>query len=71
MALLKYLQPKDGLPDPKGSLSLSVPPHAIAAANREVAEATSVANKKRGAYKRYTPKERLAIGLAVDRFALC
>ena len=33
--LLKYLVPKDGLPDPKGSLSQSILSRAIAAANDE------------------------------------
>ena len=36
MALLRYFQPKDGLPDPKGALSASLPTPAIALANREV-----------------------------------
>ena len=34
MALLWYLQRKDGLPDPKGSLSSTMPPQAIARANQ-------------------------------------
>ena len=36
MALLQYLQHKDRLPDPKGSLSFTIPPQAIARANQEV-----------------------------------
>ena len=36
MALLRYLQRKDGLPDPKGSLSSEVPAATIARANQEV-----------------------------------
>ena len=61
MALLRYLNPKDGLPDPKGSLSQSVPSRAIAAANEEVTRARSGV-KKRGPYRRYTPEERMEIG---------
>ena len=34
MALLRYFKHKDGLPDPKGSLSQSVPSQAIAAATK-------------------------------------
>ena len=33
-ALLRYLQCKDGLPDPKGSLLSTIPPQAIARANQ-------------------------------------
>ena len=62
MALLKYLVPKDGLPDPKGSLSQSIPSRAIAAANDEVTKATSGAMNKRGPYRRYSPEERMEIG---------
>ena len=38
MALLhaQYLQHKDSLPDPKGSLSSAIPAQAIARANQEV-----------------------------------
>ena len=62
MALLKYLVPKDGLPDPKGSLSQSIPSRAIAAANDEVTKATSGAMNKRGPYRRYSPEEHMEIG---------
>lgn len=34
MALLRYLTPIGGLPDPRGSLSSSVPAQAIAEANK-------------------------------------
>ena len=34
MSIRRYLKPIDGLPDPKGSLSTTIPP-AIASANRE------------------------------------
>ena len=36
MALLQYMQRKDSLPDPKGSLSSAIPAQAIARANQEV-----------------------------------
>ena len=67
MALLQYLQRKDGLPDPKGSLLSTMPPQAIARANQEVQAATEkevqVREKgKRGAYHRYSPGERADIG---------
>ena len=67
MALLRYLQCKDGLPDPKGSLSSTLPPKAIARANQEVQAATEkkvqVREKgKRGAYYQYSPGECADIG---------
>ena len=36
MALLRYLQRRDSLPDPKGSLLSAIPAQAIARANQEV-----------------------------------
>ena len=36
MALLQYLQRRNGLPDPKGSLLSTIPAQAIAHANQEV-----------------------------------
>ena len=36
MALLRYLKSTDRLPDPKGSLSSSMQPQAIAQSNEEV-----------------------------------
>jgi len=44
MALLKWLQPRNGLPDPRGSLSSSISSQAIAAANQEVEEAIRIAS---------------------------
>ena len=35
-SILRYFKPRDGLPDPNGSLSVSLPSQAIAAVNREV-----------------------------------
>ena len=57
MALLKYLKAsKDGLPDPRGSLSSAILTQAIAEANREVKQLLShhsANGGKRGSYKRY------------------
>ena len=55
MALLKYLKAsKDGLPDPKGSLSSAIPFQAIADAKREVKQLLSHAYEgKQGPYKKY------------------
>jgi len=63
MALLRWLQPRIGLPDPRGSLLSSVPSQAIAAANREVKEAIRTASSgKRGLYGQYSPTVRAEIG---------
>ena len=62
MALLRYLKPRDGLPDPRGSLSSSMPSQAIAQANREVQEAIQSDKGKRGPYKKYSPTVRAEIG---------
>ena len=63
MALLRYLKPANGLPDPKGSLSTTISPDIIAEMNKEVEEAThSVAGGKRGHYQTYTSSERSQIG---------
>jgi len=44
MALLKWLQSRNGLPDPRGSLSSSISSQAIATANQEVEEAIHTAS---------------------------
>ena len=63
MALLRYLKPVDGLPDPRGSLSSSIPTQAIAEANKEVQKAIlSEAGGKRGAYQQYSSTVRSDIG---------
>ena len=36
MSIRSYFQPENGLPDPKGSLSCSLPSQAIALVNKEV-----------------------------------
>ena len=60
MALRRYLQPKDGLPDPKGPLSSSISSAAITQANQEVSECAKDKGK-RGKYK-YSEKLRAEIG---------
>ena len=58
MALLRYLKPRDGLPDLRGSLSSLMPSQAIAQANREVQEAIQSDTP----YKKYSPTVRAEIG---------
>ena len=65
MALLRYLKPVDGLPDPKGPLTSYISAQAIAEANKEVQKPTShssATKKKRGNYKKYTATQRSKIG---------
>ena len=52
MSLLRYLKQKDGLPDPKGSLTSEVPTRAIVRANQEVEAELVEQKKKRGPYRR-------------------
>ena len=53
MSILKYFkQNKEGLPDPRGDLSLSISSRAIALANREVE--VEQKPKKRGQYFWYS-----------------
>ena len=40
MALLRYLKPANGLPEPTGSLSTRIPSRVIAEMNKEVEEAS-------------------------------
>ena len=59
----RWLQPRNGLPDPRGSLSSSIPSQEIAAANREVEEAIRTASSgKRAPYGKYSPTVRGEIG---------
>ena len=51
MSLRRYLKLKGGLPDPRGPLSASMSPAAIASANREV-EMAKKTPAKRGTYKK-------------------
>ena len=56
MALLRYLTaPKDGLPDPRGSLANEIPSRAIEQANQEVRQLSKPKETKgkRGPYKKY------------------
>ena len=53
LARARDVEPKDGLPDPKGPLSQSLPSRVIAAAYSEVAKVAKVnagASGKRGEY---------------------
>ena len=72
MSIERYFKrlPSQQLPSPHGSLSLSVPSTAIAAANREVnrvlsrqqQDSTTTPKKTRGKYHSYSPEERAEIG---------
>ena len=61
MALMRYFKTKGGLPDPKGTLSQSIPSPAITEANKEVRKATNEQPSKCGHYKRYSPRLRAEI----------
>ena len=61
MSLLRFFKPKDGLLDPRGTLSTSVTYAAIAQANQEVQKATG-SEKQRGPYKKYSAGLRAEIG---------
>ena len=50
-SILEFFKPKDGLPDPQGSLSRAISSEAIEMVNREVENVH--AKKVRGPYKRY------------------
>ena len=54
ISIRQFFKPKNGLPDPKGSLSASLPSQAIALANKEVQNVVNgtAATKKPGPYKR-------------------
>ena len=66
MSIRRYFKPVSGLPDPRGRLSQSIPPAAIAEANRLVQEAAHQSSaesmsRKRRPYKTYHPADRLKI----------
>ena len=64
MELLRYLRPVNGLGDPKGSLSCSIPTQAIAQANREVENAVgSTIGGKYGPYTKYSATQRSEIAI--------
>ena len=57
------MRPVDGLPDPRGQLSLTLPSSSIVEANRYVQKVTKEAAKqKRGPYKTYSPTVHSEIG---------
>ena len=63
-SILRYLKEypsNDHLPNPKGSLSTSIPSSAIASANKQVRAVLEKSNK-RGKYNKYSDKERAKIG---------
>ena len=62
MSLLRFFKPIDGLPDPRGALSSSIHPEAIAQANKEVQKATNSEKQKRGPYTMYSAEVRAEIG---------
>ena len=61
MALLRYLKPVDGLPDPRRSLLSSIPSSAIEEANAQVQKVIG-AKRKRGPYQTYSPRLHFKIG---------
>ena len=61
MSILQYFNRLNGLPDPNGSLSTSLPSRAIAMANSEV-QKSDKRSKKRGSYYEYSPEDRAVIG---------
>ena len=61
MSLLHFFKPVDGLPDPRGQLSSSLPSVAIVEANKEVLKAKKKGNEKRGAYNKYSAEVRAEI----------
>ena len=63
MALLRYFKPKDGLQDPRGALSLSIPSSVTAQANMEVQKTISSEKQKREPYQRYSSRIRAEIGM--------
>ena len=65
VALLRYLKPTDELPVPKGSLSSSMEPQAIAWANEEVREAMKSVSRKHGPYWVYSAD----IQAKIDKYA--
>ena len=63
MALLRWLQPGNGLPNPRGLFSSSILPQAIDSANQKVEEAIRTASSSKcGPYKQYSPTVRAEIG---------
>ena len=67
MSILQYFERVDVLPDPRGTLSTSVPPRAIAQANAEVRKSLDNGKqmKARGSYHWSSPK----MGAAIRKYA--
>ena len=55
MSLLCYLKPIKGLPDPRGSLSRTIPREVIAVAKK--VQKTLTSTNKSGRYRKYTPAQ--------------
>ena len=65
MALYRYFQPVDSLPDPRGQLSRKINPATIQDANKAVRDAPKK-SKSRGKYSKFTPEQQANIaGYAV------
>ena len=59
---MRYLKSRDGFPDPRSSLSLTIPSQAIARVNQEVQEAmNSKEGNQCGSYERYSSDEHAEI----------
>ena len=65
MSVLRFFKLKDGLPDPTGALSTSVPSADIAQANREVQNPISRDKQKRGPYKKCS----VGLGAEIGKYA--
>ena len=66
-SLYHYFKSNSPLPSPNGPLSREVPAIAISEANKEVAKVLKDSEdkdgvKRRGAYLKYTPKDKAMIG---------
>ena len=58
---IRYMKPVHGVPDPRGSLSASVPSRAIAKANKGVWEEVTRQAGKRGPYVKLSSSQRCEI----------
>ena len=71
MSLLNYFKRKKDLPNPRGSLSSSISPRAIALANREVQEEIRRAKEnKRGPYNKLVVSLTTSILITIDLISL-
>ena len=60
MALYRWFRPVNGVLDPKGPLSSTVPPSVLTEVNKEVKKAQEH-TKKRGSYVFFTPEEKARV----------